>query len=107
MKRSVVQPEAEEHARLEQRVRSGKAAALRIRHTNILLTVDESAGSATLKDTDAASAFGASVRSIESLRKTRRASNGSGRSASRSPRGPARWNDAITNTCVTARPTCS
>lgn len=69
MKRYVVRLEAEERARLEQLVRSGKAAALRIRHANILLAVDESAGSAKLKDTEAASAFGVSVRSIESLRK--------------------------------------
>ncbi len=69
MKRWVVRLEAEERAGLEQLVRSGKAAALRIRRANILLAVDESEGSARLKDPEAASAFGVAVRSIESLRK--------------------------------------
>ena len=69
MKRWVVRLEAEERAELEQTVRSGKAAALRIRHANILLAVDESEESAKLKDAEAAAAFGVAVRSIESLRK--------------------------------------
>jgi len=69
MKRYVVRLEAEERARLEQLVRSGKAAALRIRHANILLAVNESDGGAKLKDAEAASALGVVVRSIESLRK--------------------------------------
>ena len=49
-------------------VRTGKAAALRIRHANILRAVDESEGGAKLKDTEAAAALGVAVRSIESLR---------------------------------------
>ena len=69
MKTYVVRLDAEERGRLEQLVRSGKAAALRIRHANILLAVDESDRGAKLKDTEAASAFGVAVRSIESLRK--------------------------------------
>ncbi len=68
MKRYVVRLEAEERNRLEQLVRTGKAAALRIRHANILLAVDESEGGAKLKDAEAAAAFGVAVRSIESLR---------------------------------------
>ena len=42
---------------------------MRIRHANVLLAADESEAGAKLKDTDAAAAFGISVRSIESLRK--------------------------------------
>ena len=68
MKRFVVRLEAEERRGLEQLVRTGKAAALRIRHANILLAVDESDEGAKLKDTQAAAAFGVAVRSIESLR---------------------------------------
>ena len=64
----MVRLEAEERNRLEQLVRTGKAAALRIRHANILLAVDESEGGAKLKDTEAAAAFGVAVRSIEWLR---------------------------------------
>ncbi len=69
MKRYVVRLEAEERERLEQLVGKGKGAALRIRHANVLLGVDESEAGAKLKDTEAARAFGVSVRSIESLRK--------------------------------------
>jgi hypothetical protein len=69
MKRYVVRLEVEERAWLEQLVRTGKAAALRIRHANILLAVDESDAGAKLKDTQVAQAFGVAVRSIESLRK--------------------------------------
>lgn len=69
MKRYVVRLEADERSRLEQLVRTGKAAALRIRHANILLAVDESQAGAKLKDSDAAKALGVAVRSIESLRK--------------------------------------
>lgn len=68
MKRYVVRLEAEERNRLEQLVCKGKAAALRIRHANILLAVDESEGGAKLKDREAAAAFGVAVRSIEWLR---------------------------------------
>lgn len=69
MKRWVVRLEVEERGRLEQLVRKGNSGALRIRHANILLAVDESDGSARLKDTEAAAALGVAVRSIESLRK--------------------------------------
>lgn len=69
MKKYIVRLDAEERAGLEQLVRKGKASAFRIRHANLLLAVDESEGSAKLKDTEAASAFGVAVRSIESLRK--------------------------------------
>jgi hypothetical protein len=65
----IVRLEAKERCRLEQLVGVGKAAAYRIRHANILLAVDESDAGAKMKDTDAARAFNASVRSIESLRK--------------------------------------
>ena len=64
----MVRLEAEERNRLEPLVRTGKAAALRIRQANILPAVDESAGGAKLKDREAAAAFGVVVRSIESLR---------------------------------------
>lgn len=69
MKKYIVRLEAEERAGLEQLVGKGKGSAFRIRHANLLLAVDESEGSAKLKDTEAASAFGVAVRSIESLRK--------------------------------------
>ena len=69
MKRHIVRLDAEERARLEQLVRTGKGAAYRIRHANILLATDISETGAKLKDADAARAFGVSVRSIESLRK--------------------------------------
>ena len=42
MKKYIVRLEAEERARLEQTVRSGKRAAYLVRHANILLAVDES-----------------------------------------------------------------
>ena len=64
----MVRLEAEERNRLEPLVRTGKAAAWRIRQANILPAVDESAGGAKLKDREAAAAFGVVVRSIESLR---------------------------------------
>lgn len=69
MKKYSVRLEAEERVRLEQLVRVGKGAASRIRHANILLAVDESEAGPRMKDVDAAVAFHASVRSIESLRK--------------------------------------
>lgn len=68
MKRYVVRLEADERARLEQLVGKGKSAALRIRHANLLLAVDESEAGAKLKDREAAAAFGIAVRSIEWLR---------------------------------------
>jgi transposase len=74
MKKYIVRLDAEERQRLQELVRVGKAAAYRIRHANILLAVDESAdacvgGGVRMTDTEAARAFGVSVRSIESLRK--------------------------------------
>ncbi len=69
MKKYIVRLEAEERKRLEQLVGTGKGAAYRIRHANILLAIDISEAGAKLKDADAALAFGVSVRSIESLRK--------------------------------------
>ena len=69
MKKYVVRLEAEERAALEQIVRTGKRAALTIRHANILLAVDESDAGAKLSDVQTADAFGVAVRSIESLRK--------------------------------------
>ena len=65
----IVRLDAKERCRLEQFVGTGKAAAYRIRHANILLAVDESDAGAKMKDADAARAFNVSVRSIESLRK--------------------------------------
>ena len=69
MKKYLVRLEAEERARLEQLVGVGKAAAYRIRHANLLLSVDESEAGPKLKDAQAAEAFGVAVRTIESLRK--------------------------------------
>jgi hypothetical protein len=69
MKKYVVRLEADERVALEQIVRTGKRAALTIRHANILLAVDESDAGAKLSDVEAAQAFGVAVRSIESLRK--------------------------------------
>src|SRR5436305_13246145 len=68
MKKYIVRLEAAERANLEQIVRAGKRSALRIRHANILLAVDESEGGAALTDTESARAFGMSVRSEEYLR---------------------------------------
>ena len=68
MKKYTVRLDAEERGRLEQLVRVGKGAAYRIRHANILLAVDESEEGPQMTDLEAARAFGASVRSIESLR---------------------------------------
>lgn len=69
MKKYVVRLEADERVALEQIVRTGKRAALTVRHANILLAVDESDAGAKLSDVQAAQAFGVAVRSIESLRK--------------------------------------
>ncbi len=68
MKKYIVRLEAEERRRLEQVIRTGKAAAYRIRHANILLAVDESDAGLRMTDVDAAQAFNVSVRSIEYLR---------------------------------------
>jgi transposase len=70
MKKYIVRLEAEERERLEGLVGTGRAAAYKIRHANILLAVNESerGGGAKLTDEDAARAFGVSVRSIEYLR---------------------------------------
>jgi Homeodomain-like domain len=69
MKKYVVRLEDDERLVLEQMVRTGKRAALTIRHANILLAVDESDAGAKLSDVEASQAFGVAVRSIESLRK--------------------------------------
>ena len=69
MKKYIVRLEAEERTQLKQVVAIGKAAAYRIRHANILLAVDQSEAGAKMTDIEAARAFHASVRSIESLRK--------------------------------------
>ncbi len=69
MKRYMVRLEAEERHRLEQLVRTGKAAAYKIRHANVLLAVDESGAGAGLPDEQVARALGVAVRSIESLRR--------------------------------------
>ena len=53
----------------EHLVRNGKSGALKIRHANILLAVDESNAGAKLTDTQTAKTFGVAVRSIETLRK--------------------------------------
>jgi transposase len=68
MKKWIVRLESEERDQLERVVRVGTASAYRIRHANVLLAVDESPRGARFRDTDAARAFGVSVRSIESLR---------------------------------------
>ena len=68
MKKYVVRLEAEERQRLQQLVSTGKAAAYRIRHANVLLAVDESKQGSEMKDREAARAFGVSVRSIEYVR---------------------------------------
>jgi transposase len=68
MKKYIVRLEAEERSYLEQLVRTGKRAALVIRHANLLLAVDESEAGAKMTDAQAAVAFGVSVRSIEYLR---------------------------------------
>jgi len=69
MKKWIVRLEAEERNRLEQLVRTGKAAAYKIRHANVLLAVDESDAGAGLLDEEVARTLGIAVRSIESLRR--------------------------------------
>jgi transposase len=68
MKRYIVTLEADERRQLQQVVRTGKAAAYKIRHANLLLAVDESPEGAKLTDQQAAEALGVSIRSIEMLR---------------------------------------
>ena len=69
MKKYTVRLEAPERMRLQQLVGSGRAAAYRIRHANILLAVDESKQGARLTDKQVARTLGVAVRSIESLRR--------------------------------------
>lgn len=68
MKKYIVRLEAEERERLERLVGTGKAAAYKIRHANILLAVDESNRGAKLADKQVARTLGVGVRSIENLR---------------------------------------
>ncbi len=68
MKKYIVRLEPEERERLEKLVGSGKAAAYRIRHANILLASDQSGQGAGLKDEQIAKTLGVSVRSVEYLR---------------------------------------
>ena len=68
MKKYIVRLEADERKRLEQLVSSGKTAAHRIRHANILLAVDESPQGPKLQDKVVAKTLHVSVRTIESLR---------------------------------------
>ena len=123
MEKWIVRLEAEERSRLEHLVRTGKAAAYKIRHANVLLAVDESDAGPGLPDAQVAGVLGVAVRSIESLRRRlvkdgmdaaigrkkreRPSIDWSARYASRSPRGLAKRSGAITNTFATARPTCS
>ncbi len=68
MKKYVIRLEAEERERLERLVGTGKAAAYKIRHANILLAVDESKLGAKLTDKQVARSLGIAVRAIENLR---------------------------------------
>ena len=58
MKRWIVRLEAEERNRLEQLVRTGKAAAYKIRHAHVLLAVDESDAGPKLSDEQVAQTLG-------------------------------------------------
>jgi transposase len=69
MKKWIVRLEAEERGRLEQLVRSGKTAAYKIRHANVLLAVDEADCGRGLKDEEVARTLGIGIRAIESLRR--------------------------------------
>src|SRR3989304_1714918 len=69
MKKWIVRLEAEERRRMEQLVRSGKTAAYKIRHANVLLAVDGADGGRGLKDEEVARTLGIGVRAIESLRR--------------------------------------
>jgi hypothetical protein len=69
MKKYVVRLEADERVRLEQFVRSGKAAAARIRRANVLLAADESEAGPARADADIAATLNVAVRTVESLRR--------------------------------------
>jgi transposase len=69
MKKWMVRLEAEERVRLEQLVRSGKTAAYKIRHANVLVAVDEADRGRGLKDEEVARTLGIGVRAIESFRR--------------------------------------
>lgn len=69
MKKWIVRLEAEERSRLEQLVRTGKAAAYKIGQANVLLSVDESGAGPRLPDEQVARTLGVAVRSIEYLRR--------------------------------------
>jgi len=58
----------EERSQLKTLVKTGKIAAYRIRHANVLLAVDASEGAPQLSDAQAVRALGVSARSIEYLR---------------------------------------
>jgi hypothetical protein len=68
MKKYIVRLEAEERQRLSLLVGSGKSAAYRIRHANVLLAADQSPEGPALKDEQIAEALSISIRSIELLR---------------------------------------
>lgn len=69
MKKWVVRLETDEREQLERVVRTGKAAAYKIRHANVLLAVDASDAGPNLTDELVARTLGIAVRSIESLRR--------------------------------------
>ena len=69
MKRWIVRLEAEEREQLQKLGKSGKAAAYKIRHANMLLAVDESEQGPALKDEQVAQTLGITVRSVELLRR--------------------------------------
>lgn len=69
MKKWIVRLETDEREQLERLVRTGKAAAYRIRHANVLLAVDASDAGPNLVDEQVARTLGIAVRSIESLRR--------------------------------------
>jgi len=68
MKKYIVRLETEERERLQRLVSTGKAAAYKIRHANILLAVDESKQGSKLTDKQVGRTLGVAVRSIENLR---------------------------------------
>lgn len=69
MKKYMVWLDAEERERLARLVGTGKAAAYKIRHANILLAVDESKLGPKLTDKQVAKTLGVAIRSIEHLRR--------------------------------------
>jgi len=69
MKKWIVSLDGEERGLLRQIVRTGTAAAYRIRHANVLLGVDESPLGASFGDTDAARAYGISVGAVHARRR--------------------------------------